>query len=68
LDHWISRTTRTDTVDTPENRTDTGDPPIIVHEYEEDRLGSHQAALKLGAKTALPVTDGARRILRAMGR
>ena len=41
---------------------------IIAHEYEEDRLGSHEASLKHGAKTALPVTDGARRILKAMGR
>ncbi len=41
---------------------------IIAHEYEEDRLCTHEAALKYGAKTALPVTDGARRILRAMGR
>jgi len=41
---------------------------IIAHEYEEDRLGSHEAALKLGARTALPVKEGARRILRAMGR
>jgi hypothetical protein len=41
---------------------------IIAHEYEEDRLGSHGAVLKHGAKTALPVTDGARRILKAMGR
>ena len=41
---------------------------IIAHEFEEDRLGSHEAALKHGAKTALPVTDGSRRILKAMGR
>jgi hypothetical protein len=41
---------------------------IISHEYEEDRLGSHDAALKHGAKTALPVTAGARVILKAMGR
>ena len=41
---------------------------IIAHEFEEDRLGSHEAALKHGAKTMLPVSDGARRILRAMGR
>jgi hypothetical protein len=41
---------------------------IIAHEYEEDRLGSHEAAIKHGAKTKLPVTDGARKILRAMGR
>jgi hypothetical protein len=41
---------------------------IIPHEYEEDRLGTHQLALKHGAKTALPVSDGARKILKAMGR
>ena len=41
---------------------------IIAHEFEEDRLGSHDAALKYGAKTALPVSEGARRILRAMGK
>ena len=41
---------------------------IIAHEYEEDRLGGHEAALKYGWKTELPVTDGARRILKAMGR
>jgi hypothetical protein len=41
---------------------------IIAHEYEEDRLGTHELALKHGAKTELPVSDGARRILRAMGR
>ncbi|SIN78542.1 hypothetical protein SAMN05444166_0838 [Singulisphaera sp. GP187] len=40
---------------------------IIAHEYEEDRLGTHEAALTRGATTALPVTDGARRILKAMG-
>jgi hypothetical protein len=41
---------------------------IIAHEYEEDRLGTHELALRHGAMTALPVTDGARRILRATGR
>jgi hypothetical protein len=41
---------------------------IISHEYEEDRLGTHELSLKHGAKTALPVSDGARRILGAMGR
>lgn len=41
---------------------------VIAHEYEEDRLGSHEAALKNAPKTALPITEGARRILRAMGR
>ena|SRR6185312_2044572 len=41
---------------------------IIAHEYEEDRLGTHELALKHGAKTKLPITDGARRVLRAMAR
>ena len=41
---------------------------IIAHEYEEDRLGSHEAALKHGMKTELPISDGAKRILKAMGR
>jgi hypothetical protein len=41
---------------------------IIAHKYEEDRLGSHEASLKHAMKTELPVSDGARRILRAMGR
>jgi len=41
---------------------------VIAHEYEEARAGSHATALKAAPKTELPVTDGARRILRAMGR
>lgn len=41
---------------------------IIAHEYEESRLGTHEAALKAAPKTRLPITDGARRICRAMGR
>lgn len=41
---------------------------VICHEYEDDRLGTHEAALKHAPKTALPITDGARRILKAMGR
>jgi hypothetical protein len=41
---------------------------VIAHEYEEDRLGTHEASIKHGAKTALPVADGARKILRAMGK
>jgi hypothetical protein len=39
---------------------------IIAHEYEEDRRGSHEAALKAAAWTELKVSDGARRILKAM--
>ncbi len=41
---------------------------IIAHEYEEDRLGTHEASLKYAPKTTLPITDGARRILKAMSR
>jgi hypothetical protein len=41
---------------------------IIAHEYEEDRLGTHELALKHAPKTELPISDEARRILRAMGR
>ena len=41
---------------------------IIAHEVEEYRHGSHMGALKAAAKTEMPITDGARRILRAMGR
>lgn len=41
---------------------------VIAHEYEEDRLGTHELAVKHGAKTELSITDGARRILRRMGR
>ena len=40
---------------------------IIAHEYEEDRFGTHELALKHAMKTALTISDGARRILRAMG-
>jgi len=39
---------------------------IIAHEYEEDRTGSHVGALKAGLKTDLPVTEGAKRIPKAM--
>jgi hypothetical protein len=41
---------------------------IIAHEWEEFRHGTHEAALKAAAKTELPVSDGAKRILKAMGR
>src|SRR5262249_5350793 len=40
----------------------------IAHEWEEDRNRTHEAALKSAPKTDLPITDGARRILRAMAR
>lgn len=41
---------------------------IIAHEWEESKAVDHVAALKAAAKTGLPVTDGARRILKAMAR
>ncbi len=41
---------------------------IIAHEYEEDRTGSHEAAVKKAPRTKLLITEGARRICRAMAR
>ena len=41
---------------------------IIAHEWEEDRHGSHEVALKKAPRTELSVSDGARWILRAMSR
>lgn len=41
---------------------------IIAHEWEEDRHGDHEGALKAAARTGLPVSDGARTICRAMAR
>ena len=41
---------------------------IIAHEYEEGRHGTHEAALKAAPRTELPISDGARRLCRAMGR
>jgi hypothetical protein len=41
---------------------------ILAHEYAEGRLGDHAAALKAAARTDLPVSAGARRILGAMAR
>jgi hypothetical protein len=41
---------------------------VIAHEYEESRCGDHVKALKAAATTELPITDGARRICRAMAR
>lgn len=41
---------------------------IIAHEWEESKSTDHVAALKAGPRTALPITDGARRILKAMAR
>src|SRR5205807_9302255 len=41
---------------------------IVAHEWAESRHVDHRAALKEAAKTELPVTDGAKRILKAMAR
>jgi hypothetical protein len=41
---------------------------VIAHEWEESKTVDHVAALKAAPKTELPITDGARRILRAMAR
>ena len=41
---------------------------VIAHEYEEDRHITHDAAIQAAPETELPVTDGARRILKAMAR
>ena len=41
---------------------------VIAHELAEHEYGTHEEALKAAPKTELPITDGARRMLRAMGR
>ncbi len=41
---------------------------IIAHEWAEDQTLDHDEALKAAAKTELPVSEGAKRILRAMAR
>jgi hypothetical protein len=41
---------------------------IIAHEWAEDKTLDHDASLKAAARTELPVSDGARRILKAMAR
>ena len=41
---------------------------IIAHEWEESKHANHIAALEAAPKTALPIGDGARRILKAMAR
>jgi hypothetical protein len=38
---------------------------VIAHEYEESRAGTHEGAEMRAADTALPISDTARRILRA---
>jgi hypothetical protein len=40
----------------------------IAHKYEELRTGSHDEALEAAAKTTLPITEGARRLCKAMAR
>ncbi len=40
----------------------------IAHEWAESKLINHEAAVKAAAKTELPVSDGAKRILKAMAR
>lgn len=39
---------------------------IIAHEWEEDQCGSHSEALTRAPETELPISNGARRLLRAM--
>src|SRR5205823_891355 len=40
---------------------------VIAHESEEDRTGSHEGSLRAAPMTELSISDGARRILRAIG-
>jgi hypothetical protein len=40
----------------------------IAHEWAESQHVDHEAALKAGARTELPVSDEAKRILKAMAR
>ena len=41
---------------------------VITHEWEEHVHGTHEAALKRSPKSTLPITVGARKILKAMAR
>ena len=41
---------------------------VIAHEVAEARTGRHEGAEAMAAETDLPVSEGARRILRAMAR
>jgi hypothetical protein len=41
---------------------------IIAHELAESKHADHRAALRAAAKTELPITEGAKRILKAMAR
>ena len=39
---------------------------VIIHEFSEAEAGTHEAALAAGLRTERPISNGARRILRAM--
>ena len=39
---------------------------IIIHELAEAEAGTHEAALRLAPETERPISEGTRRILRAM--
>src|SRR5262245_4320551 len=41
---------------------------VIAHEYEESLCGDHSGAVRAAARTMLPITEGARRICKAMAR
>ncbi len=41
---------------------------IIAHEWAEDKTLDHDSALKAASKTELPVSEGAKLILKAMAR
>ena len=41
---------------------------VIAHEYEESLCGDHSDAVRAAARTKLPITEGARRICKAMAR
>ncbi len=41
---------------------------VIVHEVAEAKAGTHEGAETLAAETDMPVSEGTRRILRAMAR
>ncbi len=44
------------------------DDAIVAHEWEESKTADHIAALKTAPETELRITEGARRILKAMAR
>jgi hypothetical protein len=41
---------------------------VIAHKVAEGQAGTHEGAEALAAVTGLPVSEGTRRILRAMAR